>query len=187
MKKTSLETTVFISSFAALMILGVFIRIPLGPVPVVMTNLFVLLAGYLLGPKAGTGAVALYLLLGALGLPVFSSGGGAALFLGPTGGYLAGYLPAAALTGFLAKLNRGRSFFADLLIFAAGALIIYIPGAAWLSAQTGLAARDALKAGVLPFLPGDGLKILAAAGVVRGIGRSIPELFPVFRTPRDRS
>ena len=162
------------------MVLGVFIRIPLGPVPIVMTNLFILLAGYLLGPGPGAAATGLYLFLGAAGLPVFSAGGGAALFLGPTGGYLAGYLPAAAVTGFLASGNRRGSPVLDLLILAAGALIIYVPGVSWLKLQTGLSWTGAFNAGMVPFLPGDAVKIVAAAGIIRGLGRGVPELFPVF-------
>lgn len=180
MSDTPVKKTVFISTFAALMVVGVFIRVPIGPVPIVMTNLFVLLAGYLLGPGPGAAAVGLYLFLGAAGLPVFSAGGGAALFLGPTGGYLAGYLPAAMLTGFLARLNRRRTFLPDLLFLAAGALIIYLPGTAWLKLQTGLSWKAAIAAGMLPFLPGDALKAAAGAAVVRGLHRSVPELFPVF-------
>ncbi len=180
MNLSPVRKTVFISTFTAMMVLGVFIRVPVGPVPIVMTNLFILLAGYLLGPVQGTSAVALYLFLGALGLPVFSAGGGIALFIGPTGGYLAGYLPAAAVTGMLARYNRKGTFPADLAIFALGALIIYLPGASWLKLQTGLSWSGALQAGILPFLPGDVLKICAAAGITRGLGRTVPELFPVF-------
>ena len=178
---------VFISSFTALMVLGVFIRIPIGPVPVVMTNLFILLSGYLLGPGAGAAAVGLYLFLGAAGLPVFSAGGGAALFLGPTGGYLAGYLPAAVLTGFLARCNTNRLFFLDLFFFALGAVVIYVPGVALFKLHTGLPWDGALKAGVFPFLPGDALKVVAAAGIIRGLWRSIPEFFPVFYSGPDGS
>ena len=80
------------SLFTALMILGAFIRVPIGPVPVTLSSLFVLLAGLLLGAGWGAAAVSMYLLLGALGLPVFTAGGGIALFAGPTGGYLLGFL-----------------------------------------------------------------------------------------------
>ena len=163
------------------MILGVFIRIPIGPVPVVMTNLFILLAGYLTGPGPGCSAVGLYLLLGVAGLPVFSAGGGAALFLGPTGGYLAGYIPACLITGFLAKNIKNRSFLKDIIIFTIGALTIYIPGVAWLKIQSGLSWSAAAEAGMIPFLPGDILKIVAAASIIRSLEKSIPELFPVFQ------
>ncbi|MBN2051316.1 MAG: biotin transporter BioY [Spirochaetales bacterium] len=186
MKRGNLKSTVYISAFAALMVLGVFIRIPLGPVPIVMTNFFVLLAGYLLGPVSGSAAVLLYLFLGAAGLPVFSAGGGAALFLGPTGGYLAGYLPAALLTGFLADKNRRNKTWADILIFTLGALIIYLPGVLWLSHVTGLPFKASLQTGMLPFLPGDILKIAAATAVARRLKNYLPELFPPAKNGRDQ-
>ena len=96
------------SLFTALMILGAYIRIPIGPVPVTLSSFFVLLAGVILGSGWGTASVGIYLLLGALGLPVFTAGGGLALFAGPTGGYLLGFLPAAFLAGFIRERENHR-------------------------------------------------------------------------------
>ena len=97
--------TVLIALGAASIAVGAFIAIPLplSPVPIVLQNFFILLIALVLGPRMGTASVALYLLLGALGLPVFAGGkGGLAHFFGPTGGYLAGFLLSAWVTGVLA-------------------------------------------------------------------------------------
>ncbi len=99
-----LRMTVYASLLAALMAVGAYIAVPIGPVPIVLQNLFILLAGLLLGSKWGLASVAVYLLAGALGLPVFSGGtGGIARFAGPTGGYLLAYLPAVYLIGFISE------------------------------------------------------------------------------------
>ena len=93
---TATLKSVFTALFAALICAGSVIAIPAGPVPIVLQNAFAVLAGLLLGPIQGAGAVGLFLIAGALGLPVFSGGkGGFAVFAGPTGGYLAGYFFAA--------------------------------------------------------------------------------------------
>ena len=97
----TLRMSVFSALFSALIIVGAYLKIPVGPVPIVLANFFVLLAGVLLGPKWGAASVGLYLLLGVVGLPVFAGGGGIAYLTGPTGGFLIGYLPAAFLAGVI--------------------------------------------------------------------------------------
>lgn len=102
---------VLIALGAASTAVGAFIAIPLpfSPVPIVLQNFFILLIALVLGPRMGTASVALYLLLGALGLPVFAGGkGGFAHFFGPTGGYLVGFLLAAWITGVLAAAGEGQ-------------------------------------------------------------------------------
>ena len=103
----NLKRMIFTSLLTALMIIGAYIRIPLGPVPIVLTNMFVVLAGLLLGPFWGIAGAGLYLLLGLIGLPVFSGGGGPAYFAGPTGGYLIGYAAAAFAAGAVRRAGRG--------------------------------------------------------------------------------
>ena len=163
--------------FAALVTVGAYIRIPVGPVPIVLANFFVILAGLLLGWRWGVTSVAIYLLLGTAGLPVFTSGGGVAALIGPTGGYLMGYLPAAALAGAISGDGRPR-LVRDIAAVAAAVLVLYAAGIPWLKLSTGMEWNAALAAGMIPFLPGDAVKAAAAVAVLRAVERSAPELFP---------
>ena len=166
-----------ISLFTALMVAGAYIRVPLGPVPIVLTNLFTVAAGVILGPGGGAAAVGLYLVLGALGLPVFSQGGGAALLIGPTGGFFLGYLAAAVLGGFLVR--RGKpSLLKDSLAVLAAFLLIYLPGLPWLRFSLELSWTKALLVGVLPFIPGDILKAAGLIFLLRRLRTALPEYFP---------
>ena len=107
MPSNDLQKLVLASLFAALTAVGAFVAIPIGPVPIVLQNLFVMLMGLMLGPRWGLAGVAAYLLAGALGLPVFAGGtGGGGRFVGPTGGYLLGYLPSVAVIGGLCRYGR---------------------------------------------------------------------------------
>ena len=141
------------------------IPLPFSPVPLTGQTFGVLLTGALLGPRLGALAIALYLVEGGLGLPFFAGGTfGPARFAGPTGGYLVAFPLAAALVGGLATRGWDRRpltlFFAMLL----GSLVIFALGAAWLAHFVG--ASRALTLGVVPFLPGDVVKALLAAGLL---------------------
>ncbi len=143
----------------------VVIPLPFTPVPVTGQTLGVLLVGAALGGRRGAASLALYLTEGALGLPVFGGGAaGLARVLGPTGGYLAGFVLAAFVVGYLAERGRDRRLPASLLVFAAGEAVIFACGLAWLALFVGPA--HALAAGLWPFLPGDALKALLAAGLL---------------------
>ena len=163
----SLLNISFTALFAALIAGGTFIAIPIGPVPIVMQNLFVLLAGLILGPGRGVAAVGLYMLAGILGAPVFAGfTGGITRFAGPTGGFLAGYFLAAFTAGIIAretgsskdKVSTPRM----ILAVASGLLVVYPPGVVWLKIVTGLSWDRALITGFLLFIPGDILKGIAA-------------------------
>ena len=165
----NLRMTVYTALMAALMAAGAYIAIPVGPVPIVLQSLFIMLAGLLLGPRWGTASVGLYLLAGAFGLPVFAGGsGGLARFAGPTGGYLVGFLPAVYLIGRISRQNRRRAFW-DVLAMVLGTAVIYALGATWLKVWTQLSFEKALATGVLPFLIGDALKIAAAVPITRAL------------------
>jgi biotin transport system substrate-specific component len=154
--------------FAALIAAGTFISIPLpfSPVPIVLQNLFALLAGLILGPALGSAAAGLYLLAGAIGAPVFAgASGGFVRFLGPTGGFLIGYFLAALTAGLIAgrprpeiKTPRWRIVLAIL----AGFLIVYVPGIIRLKYAIDKPWAAALAAGFTPFILGDLLKGAAA-------------------------
>jgi len=171
MKSTNnLRMMIYASLFAALTAAGAFLAIPIGPVPIALQNLFVFLAGLLLGSRWGVWSVTIYLLTGALGLPIFAGGtGGIAKLAGPTGGYLLGYLPAVFVIGILFEKLPKKPLF-SVIAMTLGALIVYACGVPWLKAVTGMAWSKALAAGLYPFLPGDALKIAAAvpiAGVLK--------------------
>lgn len=172
----SLRPMVLASLFAALTAAGAYLAIPIGPVPIVLQNMFVFLTGLLLGSRWGAASVAVYLLAGILGLPVFAGGtGGIGRIFGPTGGFLLGYLPVVSLVGRLTERRPG-SIPRDVAAMAAGALLLYVCGVPWLKLVTGMPFDKALLLGVLPFLPGDAFKIAAAAFIAKS-------LRPVMRMP----
>ena len=157
-----LMRTVLASLMAALAAVGAYIYVPIGPVPIVLTSLFVLLAGLLLGSRWGLASVALYLFVGAIGIPVFSGGrGGLPHFFGPTGGYLIGYALAAWVTGFVSERSRGH-LVGEIFAVAAGTIVIYLLGFPWLKAVTHMSWTKALIVGVIPFLIGDAIKACVA-------------------------
>lgn len=144
------------------------------PVPLTLQPFAVLLLGLLLPPALASAALAAYLAEGAFGLPVFvpgfGFGAGFAHLLGPTGGYLISYPAVAMLTSFLWR-RSSRKFSAALSTAALGDMIILICGTAWLAAITHLPPLPAIALGILPFLPGDALKIIAAAALATGFQR----------------
>ena len=157
-----LRMTAYASLLAALTAVGAYIAIPIGPVPIVLQSLFVYLSGLLLGGRWGMTGIAAYLLAGAAGLPVFAGGkGGIGHLVGPTGGYLVGFLPAVAVIGFVTQKTGGRILFAIAALTAA-TIIIYACGVTWLSIVTGMTIIRSLMVGMVPFLLGDALKIAAA-------------------------
>ena len=141
------------------------LKIPLYPVPVTGQTLVVLLIGMVYGPWLGGVTIAAYLLQGIIGFPVFAGGAfGIAILLGPTGGYLGGFLIAAIVMGVLAERGMGRGIMSTVIAMMIGNIVIYVAGASWLASFTG--AEKALTAGVLPFLYGDVLKLAVAAGLM---------------------
>jgi biotin transport system substrate-specific component len=166
---TDLKMTVYASLFVALIAVGAFIAIPIGPVPIVLQNMFVLLAGLLLGPVWGLACVAVYLIIGLAGLPVFAGGtSGMGKLFGPTGGYLLGYLPCVFITASVSKgLGKKPAF--DILAMVLGSLIVYSAGVPWLKAVMGISLEKAIMIGMVPFLIGDALKIVAAAFLAKAL------------------
>lgn len=130
--------------------------LPISPVPISLCTLSICFCGYLLGSKYAVISVLVYLLIGFLGVPVYSGfTAGPGRLLGPTGGYLLGYLLLALICG----LSRGKSRKHLLLFCLLGTLACYVPGTLWLSWQNHLTLSGACLAGVLPFLPGDAIKL----------------------------
>lgn len=142
------------------------------PVPLTLQTFAVLLLGLLLSPRLAAATVFAYLMEGAAGLPVFATSplAGVAHLLGPSGGYLLSYPIAAALTSFLWR-RVGHGIMHAAFSAAAGSIVILACGAAWLSALTNAGTQTILSSAVLPFVPGDLLKITAAALVAAGLQR----------------
>ncbi|MDB5044004.1 MAG: hypothetical protein JWQ08_54 [Deinococcus sp.] len=160
-----IRNVLLVASGAALVALAAQIEIPMQPVPLTLQTLAVLLVGAVLGSKRGAAALALYLAAGAAGLPVLSGGGaGLAKIMGPTGGYLLGFILAAGVVGWLAeRYALDRKFAGTALAMLVGNVVIYIPGLLWLANVLHVSASKAVEYGLTPFLIGDGIKLLLAA------------------------
>ncbi len=164
-----LRWMVLASLMAALTAVGAYIHVPIGPVPIVLSTLFVLLSGLLLGSRWGLTSMGLYLLVGAIGIPVFAGGkGGFAHFFGPTGGYLLGYVLAAGLTGFISERSRGLLIL-DILAILVGSIAIYGLGVPWLKMVTRMSWTKTLMVGMVPFLLGDAIKASVAIILARSV------------------
>jgi biotin transport system substrate-specific component len=157
------------------------ITIPLEPIPFTLQVLAVVLTGLLLGPRYGALAMAIYVLVGAIGVPVFAGfRGGLGVVFGDSGGYLLAYPLAAALAGLaagtVAGAPRSRGLVAGLLWGTVALVAIYALGATWLAVLANLSPRAALIAGVLPFVAFDlikvGLATLVAVAVAPAIAAS---------------
>lgn len=144
------------------------IVIPMWPVPITGQTFAVLLVGTTLGALRGALSMVLYIALGALGLPIFTEGSaGWQVIAGPTGGYLVGFVLAAVLTGWLAQRSWDRKIVGAGVAFLAGTAVIYAVGLPWLAVALGQLGYPndlgaTLQSGLLPFVPGDILKAIAA-------------------------
>jgi biotin transport system substrate-specific component len=176
MNSKPLFRLVLAALFAALIVAGSYIAIPFVPVPLVLANFFALLGGLMLGPVYGGAAALLYLVLGAIGLPVFSGGsGGFGHFASPTGGFLLGYLLSAVVAGLAAHgVQQGRKTPSILRLALAGLLglvALYAIGLPWF--RFVLAAKFATlwAAGLFmaPYLVGDVVKVAAAVILSRSL------------------
>ena len=150
--------------------------IPMAPIPLSLATFAVYLAGAVLGAKRGTAAVALYLLIGMVGIPVFSGyTGGFHKLAGPTGGYLVGYLLCACITGLGIKPgeNPPARKWPLPVMMVLGTIALYALGTAWFMIQSGNTLAASLSMCVLPFLPGDAAKIAAATLLARPLRRAI--------------
>ena len=177
LRSQALRTALSVLFFAALTALTARIAIPLPftPVPVTLQVLAVLLAGLVLGSRAGALAQVAYLAAVASGLPFTAAGsGGPAAFVGPTAGYLLAFAPAAFVAGWIAE-RRAGAVVALLLAALTGVAVIYLVGAAWLSVWLGGDLTKAWRLGVAPFVLIDLLKAAAAAAVA-GAGRRLLRL-----------
>ena len=146
----------------ALLTLSAKINVPMWPVPMTMQTFAVLAIGMAYGWRLGGATLLLYLVEGAVGLPVFAKGGGFAYMLGGTGGYLVGFVMAAGLVGWLAERGWDRNIVTTALAMLLGNIVIYAPGLLWLGIVWGW-ENPILEKGLTVFLVGDGFKLVLAA------------------------
>ena len=153
--------------FAALTAIGAFIRIPFAFSSITLQFFFTTMAGVLLGARWGAASQAVYVLLGLVGLPIFTQGGGFSYVLQPTFGFLVGLIPAAWLIGYMSRKKSG--FWWLCLSCLAGLCVLYLIGMPYMAVilnvylAKGMSLRSLLMAGMLPFLPGDMVKIAVTA------------------------
>lgn len=150
------------SLFTALVCAGTFIKIPFFPVAMTLQTLFVFLSGLLLPPLYAFLSILLYILLGLIGLPVFTSGGGVGALISPTGGFIFGFL-AAAFIGALLSKKKHDSFLYNFFVVMVMEVIVYLIGLPWLKINLSTTWSKALSVGFVPFILGDAVKIAAAA------------------------
>lgn len=166
-KLTTYQLTLTAVMTAVICVLSpVSLNIPISPVPISLGSMAVYLTVTVLGTKLGTLSCGIYLLLGLVGLPVFAGGSaGADKLFGPTGGYLVGYLFLALIAGvfvgrFPEKKEKNIAF--AMIGMVLGTIVLYILGSAWLAYSAGMNFQAALWAGVIPFIPGDLVKMVLA-------------------------
>jgi biotin transport system substrate-specific component len=153
---------------AALTALLAQVSVPLWPVPITGQTLAVLLVGGSLGALRGSLSMVVYGLIGALGAPIFSdASGGWGVLAGPTGGYIVGFVLAAALAGWLAERQWDRRFVGGMLSYLTGSALVFAVGLPWLGFTLGLSVEQTLASGLYPFIIGGVVKATIAAGLIR--------------------
>lgn len=172
MKAFPVRPLVFCALFAALIAVCAWITIPIGPVPISLATFAVMLCGLILGWKYGAIAVAVYILLGLVGVPVFANFRAAEALLGPTGGYIVGYLPYALLAGLSVPRLQTRMWGRCALLLG-GTACCYALGTLWFMHATGRTLAESLGLCVLPFLPGDAAKIALSAFLAPRLRKAI--------------
>lgn len=169
--------------FSALVAIGAFLRIPIPPVPVAFQFLFANLAGLLLGGRLGALAVGSYLVIGLMGVPIFTRGGGLGYIFEPTFGYLIGYFFGTAVTGWISRRFGGR-FISDVLAGVANISVVYLLGASYLYVlynyylNSPIGARTVMISCVLIFVPADMMHCVLSAFIARRVR-------PVLQRKRD--
>ncbi len=164
MKKINIHQMILVSLFAALTAVGAFISIPIGLVPISLQNLFTLLSGMVLGSRMGTFSQLIYILLGVAGLPVFSGfRAGLGVILGPTGGFLTGFVISTYAIGKILEKIADARVWSYFIAGIVGIIIIYTCGVMQLLIVTQIGLKEAVLIGIVPFLPGDFLKLITAS------------------------
>lgn len=176
----SARKLVYTALFAVLTAVGAFLRIPLGVSSITLQFLFTAMAGVLLGPACGALSQGVYVALGLIGLPIFTAGGGFGYVLQPTFGFLLGLIPAAAIIGAISR--RSSSPLRLALACLAGLAALYAVGVPYMALilngymGKGMSVSGLLWAGMIPFLPGDAIKIAVTALLCPLLRKRVPGL-----------
>ncbi len=185
MKDSKIKSLAVTAVMSALMCVLGPISLPIGPVPISLTNFVILLSVYILGARRGSLSVLIYLLIGMTGVPVFSGfQGGFFKLAGPTGGYLIGFLPMALLAGIMIEKGRRRPLPA-LAGMIAAIWLDYLMGTLWLAASQHIDARAAFAAGVLPFIAWDLVKAFLALQAGRAVRSALSRAGLLLRDDTD--
>ncbi|MCC5984478.1 MAG: biotin transporter BioY [Rhodobacteraceae bacterium] len=166
--ETMFRKVVMILAGSMLITLGARLSVPMWPVPMSLQTLAVLIVGFGLGSRLGAAAVMTYLAKGAMGLPVFVAGGGMPVLMGPTAGFLFGFVALAYLAGLAVERGLANGLLRTGLVALALSAVLYVPGVLWLSALTPLDVAGAAQVGMLPFVAGDAVKSVLAALMMTG-------------------
>ena len=173
-KPLTLREMTLAALFGAATAAGAYLIIPLPPVPITLQTLVLCVAAALLGARLGALSQVVYLILGLIGLPVFAGGkAGLGVLFGPTGGYLIGFVLGAWLIGKLVAARPHWGFWWLVVAMSVGHLLIYALGTARLAWVADLSWQKAVMVGAVPFLPGDALKIAAAAWLARMLRKRV--------------
>lgn len=161
MKRSNTYAMVVTALMAAVTCILAPLSIPIGPVPISLTNLAIYLSLYLLDWKKGTLSYLIYVLIGLVGLPVFSGfTGGPSKLAGPTGGYIIGFIPMAVIAGII--IDNYNKKWIQILGMIVGTAVCYAFGTAWFCFQSGMSVSAALAICVIPFISGDLIKMVIA-------------------------
>lgn len=173
MKSTKTMSITMIALMTAILCILAPFSIPLSTVPISLGTFAVYLCAVILGPQKGVICVLLYLLLGLVGIPVFAEGmAGLGVLAGPTGGYLIGYFAIAFFTGIFAK-KWGKNPVVVFFGMVIGTIGCYLIGTIWIGLQLDLSVWEALMAGVIPFIPGDIIKMVACTVIALPVRKQI--------------
>ena len=147
--------------------------LPIGPIPLSLSTFAVYLAAGILGKKKGTLAVLIYILMGAVGLPVFSGfSGGIQKLFGVTGGFIIGYLPCAYISGYFITKAEEKKWLYPIGI-TLGTITCYTIGTIWFMIQTNISLLSALSTCIFPFIPGDIIKIIASTSIIYPLRKAL--------------
>jgi biotin transport system substrate-specific component len=177
-RRNEVTDFVYAALFAALIaVLGlVSIPLPISPVPVTGQSLAIMLAGSILTVRQAAFSVLTFLLIGAVGVPVFAGlTGGIGILVGPRGGYLLGFLVGAIVIALLKgqNNNKWRLVFANMV---GGIVVVYAFGVVWLNFVTGMGLEKAFMVGVLPYIPGDLFKVFVATVIGIAVNKQLPKI-----------